>query len=267
MKIPVPTAHKLHHMQSTKKRKKGEKPVKTSAAIKTTSVSPALLEEKECCRQLFVRQLLELHRMHCSLQVVRPVLGSPVERSTNVVGVFTGVVTFINVSVLLLIPLRESRLTRGTVVADSEVRRDVLTNVGKTARAVLSGTADLGSTLPDELGEVTPLFEVGHVRVGLAVEVGVVANFAVVEELGDDSRDVVSLNTSGNVLTVVTAIDIHAVGINASGSNLGGSRGELRVPLKGRSRVVGTVNVVVVNNALLVGGGLAGGSGDGVASL
>jgi hypothetical protein len=147
------------------------------------------------------------------------------------------------------------------------VRRDVLTNIGKTARAVLSGTADLGGTLPDELREVTPLFEVGHVRVGLAVEVGVVANFAVVEELSDDSRNVVGLDTGGNVLTVVTAIDVHAVGIDASGSNLGGSRSESRVPLKGRGRVIGTVDVVVVNNALLVGGGLASGSGDGAASL
>lgn len=145
--------------------------------------------------------------------------------------------------------------------------RDVLTNVGKTPRAVLSGTADLGCALPDKLREVTPLLKVGHVRVGLAVEVGVVADFAVVEQLGDDSGDVVGLDTSGNVLTVVTAIDIHAVGVDASGSNLGGSGGERRVPLEGRSRVVGTVDVVVVNNALLVGGGLACGSGDSAASL
>jgi len=142
-----------------------------------------------------------------------------------------------------------------------------LTDVGKTARAVLSGTADLGGTLPDELREVTPLFEVGHVGVGLAVEVGVVADFAVVEQLSDDSRNVVGLDTSGNVLTVVTTIDIHAVGVDASGSNLGGSGGKRRVPLEGRSRVVGTVDVVVVNNALLVGGGLASGSGDSAASL
>lgn len=167
----------------------------------------------------------------------------------------------------LLISFRERGLTRGTVVADSEVGRDVLTNVGKTARAVLSGTADLGSTLPDKLREVTPLFEVGHVRVGLAVKVGVVTNFAVVEELSNDSRDVVSLDTSGNVLTVVATVNIHAVGIDTSGSNLGGSRGQLRVPLKGRGRVVGTVDVVVIDNALLVGGGLASGSGDGAASL
>lgn len=142
-----------------------------------------------------------------------------------------------------------------------------MTNVGKAARAVLSGTADLGGTLPDKLGEVTPFLEVGHVRVGLAVEVGVVADLAVVEQLGDDSRNVVGLDTSGDVLTVVTAVNIHAVGVDAGGSNLGGSSGELRVPLKGRSRVVGTVDIVVVNNALLVGGGLASGSGDSAASL
>ena len=142
-----------------------------------------------------------------------------------------------------------------------------MTNVGKTTRAVLSGTADLGGTLPHELREVTPLLEVGHVRVGLAVEVGVVANFAVVEQLSNDSRNVVGLDTSGDVLTVVTTVNIHAVGVDAGGGNLGGSRGELRVPLKGRSRVVGTVDVVVVDNALLVSGGLASGSGNGLASL
>ena len=101
-----------------------------------------------------------------------------------------------------------------------------MTDVGKTARAVLSGTADLGGALPDKLREVTPLLEVGHVRIGLAVEIGVVADLAVVEQLGDDSRNVVGLDTSGNVLSVVTAIDVHAVGVDASGSNLGGSGGE-----------------------------------------
>lgn len=157
--------------------------------------------------------------------------------------------------------------TRAAVVANGEVRRNVLTNVGKAARAVLSSAANLGGSLPDELREVAPLLEVGHVGVGLAVEVVEVTDLTVVEELSDDGRDVVGLDTSGNVLTVATAVDIHAVGVDAGGSDLGGGVGEVSVPGKGGSRVVGTVNIVVVNNALLVGGSLASGGGDSGASL
>lgn len=142
-----------------------------------------------------------------------------------------------------------------------------MTDVGKTTRAVLSGTADLGSTLPDELREVAPLLEVGHVGVGLAVKVVVVVNLAVVEELSDDSRDVVSFNTSGDVLAVTTTIDVHAVGVDASGGDLLGGGSKLRIPLEVACRVVGTVDVVVGEDDLLVGSSLARGSGDGAAGL
>lgn len=162
---------------------------------------------------------------------------------------------------------KEEELTRGTVVADGEIRSDVLANVGKSARAVLSGTADLGSTLPDKLREVTPLLEVGHVGVGLAVKVVVVANLAVVEELSDDSGNVVSLNTSGNVLTVATTVHIHAVGIDTSGGDLLGSGRKLRIPHEITCRVVGAVDIVVGKDDLLVGGSLTRGGGDGAASL
>jgi hypothetical protein len=147
------------------------------------------------------------------------------------------------------------------------VGSDVLTSVGKTARAVLSGTSDFGGSLPHELREVTPLLKLAHVGAGLAVEVGVVANFAVVEELGNDSRDVVGLDTGGNVLTVATAVDIHAVSIDASRSNDGGGVGEGIVPDKGRCRVVGTVDIVVSKDTLLVGGGLASGSSGSLSDL
>lgn len=171
----------------------------------------------------------------------------------------------------MLVPCRKIHeregLTRGTVVADSEVRSDILTDVCKTARAVLSSAANLGSTLPDELREVAPLLEVGHVGVGLAVKVVVVANLTVVEELSDDSRNVVSLDTSGDVLTITTTVDIHAVGVDASGGDLLGGGSKLRVPFEVACRVVGTVDVVVGKDDLLVGGSLTRGSGDGAASL
>lgn len=59
------------------------------------------VEEKGVCRQIVVRQLLELRHSHCSLQIVGPALSGLVERCTNVVGVFTGVVTLIVVSLVL----------------------------------------------------------------------------------------------------------------------------------------------------------------------
>ena len=54
-------------------------------------------------------------------------------------------------------------LTDRAVVADSE--RVNAWGVLYTARAVLSGAADLLSSLPDHLTEVTPVLEVAHVWV------------------------------------------------------------------------------------------------------
>ena len=99
-------------------------------------------------------------------------------------------------------------LTWWSVVADGEVRSNVRADVGETAWAVLSSATDSGGALPDDLGEVTPVLEVGHVWVGLAVETVEPVDFTVVEEVRDDGRDVVSLDTSSDVLTVSTTTDL-----------------------------------------------------------
>lgn len=52
---------------------------------------------------------------------------------------------------------------------------------------------------------MTPVLEVGHVRVGLSVKIDVVVHFAVVEEVGDDGTDLSTLNTGGNVLAISSA--------------------------------------------------------------
>jgi hypothetical protein len=101
MVIPVPTAHEPPHMPLTKKRRKRKKSRFDFRCHQDNFGNVLHCRREKVCRQMFVRQLLELHHMHHSLQVVGPVLGSPVKRGTNVVGVFTGVVTLINVSTLL----------------------------------------------------------------------------------------------------------------------------------------------------------------------
>jgi len=95
------------------------------------------------------------------------------------------------------------------VVADGEVRRDEAANVGKTlGGAVGGGAANMGGTLPDDLGEVAPLLEVGHVGVGMSVQILVPANLAVVEQIGDDGGDVARWNTRSDVLAVPATIHL-----------------------------------------------------------
>lgn len=155
----------------------------------------------------------------------------------------------------------EDELTSRLVVADGEVSRNVATSVAETlARAVNSGAADLSGGLPDDLAEVTPLVESRHVGRVLAVLALEETNLAVVEELSDDSRDVVSLDTSSDVLAVSTSVHFSVVGVVAGLADLLGGRGERVAPGKVGSRVVGAVNVVVVNDLALVAGWLRVGS-------
>lgn len=76
----------------------------------------------------------------------------------------------------------------------------------------------MGGALPDNLGEVAPLLEVGHAGVGLAVGGREVADLVVVHQVADHNTDLVLLHTVANVLTVATAsngakldmlVDIH----------------------------------------------------------
>ncbi len=81
--------------------------------------------------------------------------------------------------------------------------------VGKAlAGAVLGGAADMRGVRPDDLREVAPVLEVGHAGRTLAVETVVPADFAVVEQVGDDGSDIVSLYTCGDILAIATTIRI-----------------------------------------------------------
>ena len=155
-------------------------------------------------------------------------------------------------------------LTWGHVVADREVWSDVATNIAKsTRRTVLSSTTNLGGVLPDNLGEVTPVLKVGHVWLRLAVEAIIPSDLTIVEELCNDSRDVVGRDTSSNVLPVPTTTCSDVVCIVAVSGDGRSGRGNTSVPHDVVSRVVGAVNVVVVHRDLRVGGGQSRRSGRG----
>jgi hypothetical protein len=104
--------------------------------------------------------------------------------------------------------------TGSLVVANSEEGSDVATGILETtaAAAVIGSTSDLGSSLPDDLGEVTPTVESGLVvDVGwssLAVQSVEVTSLVVVEQIGDDGGHVVSRAAGSNVLAVSTAIGV-----------------------------------------------------------
>ena len=96
------------------------------------------------------------------------------------------------------------------VVANGEVRSHVAASVGQVLRrAIDSGASNLGGALPDDLAEVAPFVEVVHGRVVLAVELVVERDLAVVEQLGDDRGNVVSLDTGSDVLTVSALVLVH----------------------------------------------------------
>ena len=73
-----------------------------------------------------------------------------------------------------------------------------------------SVASNVGSALPDDLGEVAPLLEEAHVRVRHTVVAGKEGLLSVVEEVGYDGGDVGRLDTSCNVLAVSTTVDITA---------------------------------------------------------
>lgn len=95
-------------------------------------------------------------------------------------------------------------LTWRLVVADGHIWWNIRCDIGKTLWTIVGSTADLGGSLPDDLREVAPVVEVGHVWLTLAKIVTVPVLFAVVEQLGDNDRDVVGCDTCCDVLTITT---------------------------------------------------------------
>lgn len=68
----------------------------------------------------------------------------------------------------------------------------------------------MGSSLPDDLTEVTPAVEVVHARGGGTVGSRVVLDLVVVHQVGNHHADFLGLDAVSNVLTVATAIDVTA---------------------------------------------------------
>lgn len=136
------------------------------------------------------------------------------------------------------------RLAWRTIIAHCKVWWSVGSNIGKTFGTVLSSAADLGSTFPNNLRKVTPIVEIGHIRLGLSVEPVEVRDFAVVKKFCDDGCYVVCSKTSSDVLTVTSTICRCVVSIDTSRCDLGGSRSKSVVPDKIAGRMIGTVDIV-----------------------
>ena len=72
----------------------------------------------------------------------------------------------------------------------------------------MGDASNMRGALPDDLGEVTPVLEVAHIGLSLAVEVREVLDLAVVEEIRNDGGDIVALNSGRDVLAVPTTVNI-----------------------------------------------------------
>ena len=100
---------------------------------------------------------------------------------------------------------------------------------------------------------MAPVLEVRHVRLRLAVKAVVPSDLTIVEELGDDGRDIVRLYTRSNVLAISTATCSDVVRIDAISRDGCSSGCNASVPDDVRSGVVRAVDVVVVHSNLRVG--------------
>lgn len=161
-----------------------------------------------------------------------------------------------------------------TVVADGEVRRDVAPRVDEASGgAVVRSAADPRRVDPHDLREVAPAVEAGQVWSRLAVVVVEVGLLVVVEEVGDNEGDVVGGHTGRDVLAVAAAtggaggvsvrclniiggkgIGLRVMRVDAGGGDAGGGGSESGIPDNVRSRMVRTMDVVVAEDLVDVGG-------------
>lgn len=142
------------------------------------------------------------------------------------------------------------------VVANGEPGTHVLLHRARST--VLGGATDLRGTDPDDLGVVTPIIEVGHIRGIFAIVGGwELGHLAVVPHVGDSLgqrfvlRDALRIGRGvhGNVLAVITAARSKVVREDARGGNVGGIA-SVCVAVRDRgSRVVGTVDIVLVDSS------------------
>lgn len=97
-------------------------------------------------------------------------------------------------------------VTGRRVVADSEGQGGTGVDVAQ-AVAGNSGAGDVGGTLPDDLGEVAPLVEVGHAGVGSTVGGREEFDLIVVHQVGDHGAHIARINAVADVLAVATTIN------------------------------------------------------------
>src|SRR5437016_3791341 len=102
-------------------------------------------------------------------------------------------------------PRKTDELTRAAIIAEGQIWWDITADTGDTTWAMLSSAANLGGFLPDDLAEVTPFFEVGHIRISLTVLVAEFSDLAVVELIRDDLSNVGSSIAASHVLAVTAA--------------------------------------------------------------
>jgi len=95
-----------------------------------------------------------------------------------------------------------SSLTGIFIVANGEVRWDIITRPGNSVGALLSSTANGSASHPYNLGEMTPCFKVAHIRACNAVLVKK-TDFTV-PFTGNNRRDLFRWVTGGNILAIAT---------------------------------------------------------------
>lgn len=104
-----------------------------------------------------------------------------------------------------------THITRRRIIAHGKVRRNIhpLQSLDATLFGTISSVAaHIRRALPDDLAEMAPVFEIRHVRVGVAVVgFGVRVHLAVVELERDYAGDACGWCAGGDVLTVGLGAD------------------------------------------------------------
>jgi len=139
------------------------------------------------------------------------------------------------------------------VVADCELVQGGLDAAHLHVGATVDGdTADTGSVLPEHLGQMTYLVEDVITETGLAKVAVHIRELALIPALRDAGGDVERVaRDSEEVLAISDAVR----NVMRKVTCLGGNTGILfagRVPYKGRSSVIGTGSVVMVQNSVAV---------------
>ena len=145
-----------------------------------------------------------------------------------------------------VLSIRPGHVASRLVIANSEVRLHPTSYVPHAAGTMLCMTPNMGRLLPHHLAEVTPVLEVAHARVSLAVLSGVPGLLGVVEFVGNHVADAPWWRASGDVLAVSATIHCSVVGKVAAARDLGGRGGETSAPFDWVCGVVGTMEIVMV---------------------